>query len=380
MHSRVILLPAGLFAATALLAPGARAQPIQGLYIGAGAGYTLPSANTDATGYGAGFSTGTPPAGGALNLKQRGGFAGVISMGYGIGNGFRFEVEGSIRQNGVDHVGGTNFPTVGSGNTRTLGLMANALYDADVGLNWMYPYVGVGAGYAWTHLHNVSAAAALPSGTFLANTDDTAGRFAWQAIVGASFPIAGIPWVAPNLPGLSLTAEYRFMDVTGGGKYDTQVLQAGSYSNSTLKLHNQFYNTFLVGLRYQFGAASPPPAPAPVAAPAPAPSRSYLVFFDWDKATLSDRARQIIAEAAQNSTKVQYTRIEVNGYTDTSGSPKYNMGLSIRRAQAVAGELVRDGVPKSAIAIQGFGQTRLLVPTADGVREPQNRRVEIIIR
>jgi OOP family OmpA-OmpF porin len=104
------------------------------------------------------------------------------------------------------------------------------------------------------------------------------------------------------------------------------------------------------------------------------------VFFDWDKATLSDRARQIIREAADNSTRVQYTRIEVNGYTDTSGSPQYNMGLSVRRAQAVAGELVRDGVPRGSISIQGFGQTHLLVPTADGVREPQNRRVEIIIR
>jgi outer membrane protein OmpA-like peptidoglycan-associated protein len=56
------------------------------------------------------------------------------------------------------------------------------------------------------------------------------------------------------------------------------------------------------------------------------------------------------------------------------------MGLSIRRANTVATELVKDGVPKAAIAIEGFGQTHLLVPTADGVREPQNRRVEIIIK
>jgi OOP family OmpA-OmpF porin len=104
------------------------------------------------------------------------------------------------------------------------------------------------------------------------------------------------------------------------------------------------------------------------------------VFFDWDKATLTDRARQIVSEAAANSTKVQYTSLEVNGYTDTSGTPKYNQGLSIRRAQAVAAELVKDGVPKSAIAIQGFGETHLLVPTGPGVREPQNRRVEIIIK
>jgi outer membrane protein OmpA-like peptidoglycan-associated protein len=77
---------------------------------------------------------------------------------------------------------------------------------------------------------------------------------------------------------------------------------------------------------------------------------------------------------------VQYTRIEVNGYTDLSGTPQYNQGLSVRRAQAVAGELVRDGVPQSAIDIHGFGETHPLVPTAQGVREPQNRRVEIIIR
>ena len=77
---------------------------------------------------------------------------------------------------------------------------------------------------------------------------------------------------------------------------------------------------------------------------------------------------------------MQYTRIEVNGYTDTSGTPRYNQGLSVRRAQAVAAELVRDGVPAAAISIHGFGETNLLVPTGPGVREPQNRRVEIVIR
>ena len=104
------------------------------------------------------------------------------------------------------------------------------------------------------------------------------------------------------------------------------------------------------------------------------------MFFDWDKATLTERARMIIHEAAEASRHVQYTQIEVNGYTDTSGTPKYKQGLSVRRAQAVANELVRDGVPKDVISIQGFGETHLLVPTGPGVREPQNRRVEIIIR
>ena len=88
------------------------------------------------------------------------------------------------------------------------------------------------------------------------------------------------------------------------------------------------------------------------------------MFFDWDKAALTDRARAIVKEAADNSTRVQVTRIEVNGYTDTSGTPRYNQGLSLRRARTVAAELVRDGVPQNAINIQGLGETNLLVPLA----------------
>ena len=137
--------------------------------------------------------------------------------------------------------------------------------------------------------------------------------------------------------------------------------------------------TFNGGLRLAFGA--PAAAPAGVVAPPPAqPVRSYLVFFDWDQATLSDRARQIIAAAAAAAQHVQLTRIAVNGYADTSGTPHYNRGLSIRRAQAVAAELVRDGISRETIAIRGFGDTHLLVATGPGIREPQNRRVEIILQ
>ncbi len=104
------------------------------------------------------------------------------------------------------------------------------------------------------------------------------------------------------------------------------------------------------------------------------------MFFDWDRYDLTARARQIIAEAAANVAHVQVTRIEVNGYTDLSGPPAYNQKLSVRRAEAVAAELVRDGVSRSLITAQGFGMSNPLVPTALGVREPQNRRVEIILK
>jgi OmpA-OmpF porin, OOP family len=154
-----------------------------------------------------------------------------------------------------------------------------------------------------------------------------------------------------------------------------------SATPTTFTIRQQYNHSFLLGVRYAFNVAAPVPvAAAAQPAPAAAAARSYLVFFDWDKATLTDRARQIVREAADNSTRVQYTRIEVNGYTDTSGTAQYNQGLSLRRAQAVQAELVRDGVPANTITIQGFGDTKLLVPTGPGVREPQNRRVEIIIR
>ncbi|MGH7079141.1 MAG: OmpA family protein, partial [Acetobacteraceae bacterium] len=197
----------------------------------------------------------------------------------------------------------------------------------------------------------------------------TQGSWAYQGIAGVALPIAA-------MPGLALTAEYRFMGLANARKYSANNDGIGS----KLKVERDYNNSVLVGVRYNFGVAPPPPPPAPVAAPAPAPARTYLVFFDWDKYNLSDRAKEIIAEAAQNSTKVRYTRIQVNGFTDTSGTPQYNMGLSIRRANAVKAQLITDGVPSNVIAIEGFGETHLLVPTGPGVREPQNRRVEIIIQ
>jgi iron complex outermembrane receptor protein len=139
-------------------------------------------------------------------------------------------------------------------------------------------------------------------------------------------------------------------------------------------------------LRYKFGLppAPLPPAPPESEAPAPAPQvapvRTYLVFFDWDRADLTARARQIVATAAEASTRVQTTRIEVDGYTDLSGTVPYNQKLSVRRAESVQAELVRDGVPSSEITIHGYGESDPLVPTAPGVREPQNRRVEIVLK
>jgi outer membrane protein OmpA-like peptidoglycan-associated protein len=187
-------------------------------------------------------------------------------------------------------------------------------------------------------------------------------------------PITGVP-------GLSATVEYRFTALAGSRKYN------GAYLHNTpgsLTVGSEYNNSFQVGLRYQLFnapqvAPAPAPAPAPMAAPAPAPARTYLVFFDWDKSSLTPRATQIISQAASDSKTQQVTTLDVSGYTDTSGTPTYNQGLSQRRAQAVAAQLVADGVAQSEIEIHAYGDTHLLVPTGPGVREPQNRRVEIVL-
>lgn len=105
--------------------------------------------------------------------------------------------------------------------------------------------------------------------------------------------------------------------------------------------------------------------------------REFLVFFDWDVWTLSPEAQQIVATAASEFVKTGQARIVATGHTDTSGSKEYNQWLSERRAESVKEELVNLGVPADRIDTIGMGQTDLLVPTADGVREAQNRRVTI---
>ncbi len=123
-------------------------------------------------------------------------------------------------------------------------------------------------------------------------------------------------------------------------------------------------------------AAAPAPAPAP-AAEAPVAAHDYQVFFDFDKSTITSDGARVVANAAQSITAGKNVRIMVTGYTDTVGTGAYNMKLSYRRADAVERELIRDGVAASAISVDGKGKTDLLVQTADGVREPQNRHGSI---
>jgi outer membrane protein OmpA-like peptidoglycan-associated protein len=118
--------------------------------------------------------------------------------------------------------------------------------------------------------------------------------------------------------------------------------------------------------------------PPPAVAAAPSVPHSYLVFFDFNKSDLTAQAVSIVNQAAANAGPAKVTQLTVTGHTDTVGSDAYNMRLSRRRAESVAAQLEKDGIASSEIAIVAKGKRDLLVPTADGVKEPQNRRVQIV--
>ena len=153
------------------------------------------------------------------------------------------------------------------------------------------------------------------------------------------------------------------------------------YGTSNPSVNGQTWtnNNFsiMLGLQLKFGASAPPPPPPPPPAVAPP---SFMVFFDWDRSNLSQQALTTIQQAANAFKTKGNARITATGHTDTSGPEAYNMALSLRRANAVKDALVRDGVPAQAITVIGKGESQLLVPTGDNVREPQNRRVEIVIQ
>lgn len=104
----------------------------------------------------------------------------------------------------------------------------------------------------------------------------------------------------------------------------------------------------------------------------------YVVFFAWDRADITPVAATILDQVANDFERGEVPRIVLSGHTDTTGTAEYNMRLSERRARAAAAELIARGVPESAIEVTWFGETQLRVPTADEVREPQNRRVEML--
>ena len=114
--------------------------------------------------------------------------------------------------------------------------------------------------------------------------------------------------------------------------------------------------------------AAPPPAPLP---------ESGTIYFEFDKYDLTPEAQAALDDIIFDIKDRELGGIISAGHTDTAGPPNYNMELSQKRANTVATELVKAGIPAQIITTEAFGETDLAVPTPDNTPEQANRRVVI---
>ena len=344
MSTRIGIISATCLAMVAMFS-AAEAQA-QVIYLGGEGGWSVLEDQTD-------NAAGVPP----IHTRFDSGFAAGAKLGYEWGP-WRFEEEYIYHSNDLNHldVGGVNIAGV-SGSRQSHAIMTNLLYDFNYG--WpVVPHLGAGVGAV-----DIVDHARVPGvGRVF---DDNDWQFGYQAIAGVRYNLT---------PNVAFDLDYRYLATTDA-TFRVPIAPAITYK-SGYSTH-----TLMAGLVYRFG---PPPAPPPVAAPPapPAPPvaqrRVFLVFFDWDRAAITAEGRQIIAQAADAYKSGAPVLLRVTGYTDRSGSPGYNQRLSERRGNAVANALARLGVPRNQMLVSGRGESDNRVPTADGVREPQNRRVEIV--
>lgn len=117
-------------------------------------------------------------------------------------------------------------------------------------------------------------------------------------------------------------------------------------------------------------------SPAPVGVMAPETAK-YLVFFDFNAAKVDAGGSSVVDSVAAEIKKQNLKAVNIIGYTDTSGSKKYNKRLSAKRANSVRDALVARGIDANLLVVDSKGEDNLMVPTADEVREPANRRAEV---
>ena len=307
-------------------------------------------------------------------------------VGYDFGS-FRLEGEVSYRRAEVQQINsnlgrtGVQPVTFPFGKVSSFSGMLNGFVEtgADDGLQL---YAGGGVGYGRVKVQ----ASGRTSPNHLIRIDGKDDGFAWQLLAGARVSVTD---------NIDLGLKYRFFN-----QANVEMPQYLTYSGGTTPVTTSDTvstrwrsHSVLATLGYNFGGrpaapvvvesypAPPPPPPAPVETPPPpAPiceKGPYIVFFDWDKSDITPEAASILDSAAAAYGNCANVPVMLAGYADRSGGNTYNQGLSERRNAAVTSYLTGRGVPAGAITSQGFGESNNRVPTADGVRELQNRRVEI---
>ena len=248
------------------------------------------------------------------------------------------------------------------GNARVLSFMANGYYDIGGQGTDLGAFIGAGLGIARVQHSNY---ALVDGGASMIDDSDTG--VAWQVLAGVYKPLSD---------HVELGLKYRFFNVDNVDTFTTNGLATQTQYRSHSLMLTLAYN-FFEPVDCNCAPPPPPPPPLPPCPPAAVTPGPFLVFFDWDKSLITTDAAAILDRAAEQFAATGQANVALAGHADTSGAADYNMRLSQRRADAVKAYLAGKGVPEAAMVTEAFGETRLLVETADGVREPQNRRVEI---
>jgi len=325
------------------------------------------------------FDIGAATSAGTVDHNYGWDVGGVI--GYDLG-GFRIEADVSYRRATVDGYRSTvttpartaagalvNFPAgnydYAGGSSSALSFMVNGLLDfgEDDGIQG---FIGGGVGVS-----RVKADYGLnDNGSFL---DDSDTVFAWQVLAGLRQPISD---------NIDVTLKYRFFNADNVKLVDV----TGRNFDGRFRSHS-----ILGGITFNFGEPPAPPPPPPVEVPPPPPPPAppppppppvcspgpYIVFFEWDKSDITPEAAGILDNAISQYQTCGNAQVMLAGHADRSGSASYNVGLSQRRADSVKAYLTGRGIADGTISTEAFGESRPRVETADGVRELQNRRVEI---
>lgn len=292
---------------------------------------------------------------GKTRLETELGFGVIGAFGYDWGDNMRSELELGFH--------GTDFEDTGfgpaAGDVTAFSTMLNMYYDFQTNSKFE-PYLGAGLGALWTDYD-------LRSGGLTINDKDT------------SFMVQGMAGIA-----------YRVSDNTD---IDVSYRHRRGINNSYSAMlsgvdkvvdHDYRSQGIYAGIRVRFGDRSAPVRRTAAAAPAPMTEAkddfNIIVYFEWDSSALTGAASTLIREAADYSQSNGASILLVDGHTDTSGSDAYNAGLSERRATIVRNALVQNGISGSMIRTASHGESRTAVSSGDGIREPLNRRAEIVIK
>ncbi|MEM0928386.1 MAG: OmpA family protein [Pseudomonadota bacterium] len=391
MHNRFALMAA--VSAVALGSAFAQSDENTGYYGELGGSYTLDWGVKDFESEGLGVDEAFDS-----ELEVDEGFGVYGALGKYFPGNLRSEVEIGYRGQDIDYLptapgrtlfgAGDDFGEVG-----VLTGMINVYKDLPLGLSGrVTPYVGAGIGFARVSLdmdnEAVVAASASPGSFNSIDLDDDDYVTAVQGMAGVTVDVAR---------NLAFALGYRYLQT---GEYDME----GTFNGADETSFSGEYNAHEItaGLRFNFGGgktvepavATAAPAmktcvdgtvvalnaPCPVAADdeaVTAEELSLVVYFEYDSAALTDRARSAIARRARQAQDVDLISVVVIGNTDTAGSAQYNVGLSQRRARVVRDALASYGVDSSKISVRALGETTPAKATGDGVAEPLNRRTEV---